>query len=466
MTASKQPTEEELRKRVADANARWEKMGAHRARCATFSAVTPLPIGKPHDFHSSGNGTNEEVPVDRIIVHPPAPEREIRARIQEFEPIKVGYLIDIDTGKLLGDCLDAAVLAIEDVLNEGMGYRPVEIVVGLGRGLPRLAAKNTIDAYESLCDQGCLVIMGPYTTDGAMAILPSMERRGVPCISSNGAKAWHSKYGFTLGNGGVSEESAIMADWCRDRGYTKVGCIVEDSPGGAEYLHAFQLGARFNRLKIVGEAHCETTGAGLLDGLRQLRDQGNVEVLVYCGYGYPIAMVNPVLAELAWDPPKIQSTAFMWYINEPSMLADFEGWYGIDQIGDDVGDNGSPNYWPMINRFRERFGRPARHAMIANSYDCMRTIMMGLAFARLLTPEGVVAGLEQITMLPTTVGGPMSYISFGPWDRKGFKGDFLTVRHVQDAWPHWAGGFTRQLPSTIDGNAGRLKEDRQTRRMT
>ncbi len=436
--------------RVEAARARWEQGGTDRARCDVFSAVTPTPIGTSHEFASSGRITNEEVPVPGIVIRPPAPTREIRARIQEFEPIRIGYLVDIDTGKLLGDCLDALVLAAEDVLSEGFGYRPVEIVVGMGRGLPRKAARHTVAAYEDLCDQGCIAVVGPYTTDGAMAILPSMERRGVPCLSTNGAKAWHSKYGFTLGNGGVSEESAIMADWCRDQGYNRIGCIVEDSPGGAEYLHAFQLGARFNRLQIVGEAHCETTGEGLDEGLRALRDGGQVDVLVYCGYGYPIAMVNPILAELGWDPPRIQSTAFMWYINEPSMLADFEGWVGIDQIGDDEGDQGSPNYWPMVERYRARFGRMARHAMIANSYDTMRTIMMAITFAPLLTPEGMVSGLERITMLPTTVGGPGAYISFGTWDRKGYKGDFLTIRKVVDGIPRWHGSWTRRLPSTID----------------
>jgi branched-chain amino acid transport system substrate-binding protein len=441
-----------LQQRVDDAMARWQGMGSTRARCDVFSGVTPIPVGKPHPFHSSGRGTNEEMPAEGIVVRPPAPEREIKGRIQEFEPIRVGYLIDIDSGSLLGDCLDAAILAIEDTMNEGIGgYRPVEIVVEIGRGLPRKAARHTIDAYNRLCDAGCLVVMGPYTTDGAMAILPSMERRGVPCVSSNGAKAWHSKYGFTIGNGGVSEESAIMADWCRGQGHTNVACIVEDSPGGAEYLHAFQLGARFNRLKIVAEVHCETTGAGLKEGLAAVAHNPGIDALVYCGYGYPIAMVNPVLAELAWNPVRIQSTAFMWYINEPSMLVDMEGWVGIDQVGDDVGDQGSPNFLPMIERFTTRFGRHVRHAMIPNSYDCMRVIMMGLNYAQLLTPEGVVTGLERITMLPVTVGGPGAYVSFGPWDRKGYKGDFLTLRRVENAWPHWAGTFDRKLPSTIDG---------------
>jgi len=432
---------------------RWEEAGSARARCSVFSCVDPVPFGKDDELIGGGEEGKEQVLQQPIIVSPGAPDSEIRARPQDFEPVRVGYLVDIDTGILLGDCLDAALLAIEDVLDETRSYRPIEIVVAFGRGLPRRAARHTIAAYESLCDEGCLVVMGPYTTDGALAILPAMEERGVPCVSSNGAKAWHSRYGFTLGNGGVSEEGTMMADWCRQQGHTRVGHLVETSPGGAEYANAFRLAAAQNRLEIAGEILFETNGAGLESGLRSLRDDVQPEVLVYSGYGYPIAMVNPVLEALDWMPPRIQSTAFLWYIGWPSMLKDFEGWVGIDQIADDENTEGAefnPNYASMVDRFERRFGRRTRHAMIVNSYDAMRAIVLGVLRANLLTPSGVVAGLETITMMPTTAGGPRTYVSFGPFDRKGYKGDFLTLRRVENGVPRHVPNVSRLLPSTID----------------
>ncbi len=33
--------------------------------------------------------------------------------------------------------------------------------------------------------------------------------------------------------------------------------------------------------------------------------------------------------------------------------------------------------------------------------------------------------------MPATNGGPGTYIQFGPWDRKGYKGDFLTIRELR-----------------------------------
>jgi hypothetical protein len=47
-------------------------------------------------------------------------------------------------------------------------------------------------------------------------------------------------------------------------------------------------------------------------------------------------------------------------------------------------------------------------------------------------------------MLPVCVGGPRSYLSFGPYDHKGLKGDWLTIRHVVDGEPQFAGYLDAQ----------------------
>ena len=57
-------------------------------------------------------------------------------------------------------------------------------------------------------------------------------------------------------------------------------------------------------------------------------------------------------------------------------------------------------------------------------------------------------------MLPACVGGPRSYIGFGPYDHKGFKGDWLTVRQIVDGRPRFAGYLSALLPGTIQRTAG------------
>ena len=159
-------------------------------------------------------------------------------------------------------------------------------------------------------------------------------------------------------------------------------------------------------------------------------------------------MFNPILRELDWDPPRIMSTAFMWYINEPRMLDDMEGWYGVDQVGQ---RRGRPE--PELLAVRA----PLRAALRpqGDARDARLLVRPGARRrspaspnAPLLDPHGVVKGLETLTMRPTVSGGPRSYISFGPYDRKGFKGDFLTVRHIVDGVPEFDGYLSTVYPST------------------
>lgn len=441
-------TSEDLTEKVEGARQRWEASAQDgMARSSHFSSVQPTPVGKPNPWHNGGRGTNEERPEPLLTVTPPQ-RAAVRGRIAEFSPIRLGYLIDIDTGALLGDCLDAVLLACEDALNSGELFRPVAIMPKVARGLPRGEARVAVEGYESLCDEGCLAILGPYITDNAMALLPAMADRGVPVISTNGAKAFHSRYGFTVGNGGVSEEGAVMAGWLRTQGHFRTAMVTELSPGGAEYSAAFRAAARRSRLDVVAEVTIETNGAGLSEGLARLQSDVRPDAIAYCGYGYPMAMFNPILAELGWNPPRIASTAFLWYINEASILDDLEGWVGVDQIGNEEGDP-NPNYWPVTNRFEQRFGRRIMHAMVGCTYDQTRAALAGVAAAPLLTPEGVVSGLETLTMLPTMIGGPRTYISFGPYDRKGLKGDWLTLRKVVDGTPTFEGLLSTLYPESV-----------------
>ena len=67
--------------------------------------------------------------------------------------------------------------------------------------------------------------------------------------------------------------------------------------------------------------------AANLDNLRQV----DADALAYMGYGMLAAkgLLREALDELAWDPPRIMSTAFMWYLVG---FDKFEGWVGIDQF--------------------------------------------------------------------------------------------------------------------------------------
>ena len=93
--------------------------------------------------------------------------------------------------------------------------------------------------------------------------------------------------------------------------------MTELSPGGDEYAKAFRAAAKRNRLKLVADILVHQTGDDLADALRHLHDEVKPDAIAYLGYGYPVAMCNPILRDLDWDPQRIMSTAFLWYISDP-----------------------------------------------------------------------------------------------------------------------------------------------------
>jgi ABC-type branched-subunit amino acid transport system substrate-binding protein len=137
-------------------------------------------------------------------------------------------------------------------------------------------------------------------------------------------------------------------------------------------------------------------------------------------------------------------TAFMFYSNSNEWAQGLEGWHGVDQLGED-GTN--PNYNAMIERFEKRFNRTSRNVVVALAYDTARAAIHGIANAPMATPEDVKDGLERIRWMPATNGGPATYVQFGPWDHKGYKGDFLTIRELRGGELRFHGYHRPEFPS-------------------
>ncbi len=185
---------------------------------------------------------------------------------------------------------------------------------------------------------------------------------------------------------------------------------------------------------------------GLTEHLRAMRDQGT-EAIYYGGYGYATFHFARAFKELAWDPPRVMGTAFMFYSNTNEWAEGLEGWHGVDQLGED-GTN--PNYEAMIDRFQKRFGRTSKNVVVALSYDTARVAIHGIANAAMATPEEVKLGIERIRWMPATNGGPATYVQFGPYDHKGYKGDFLTIRELRGGELRFDGYHRPEFPSNRD----------------
>jgi branched-chain amino acid transport system substrate-binding protein len=341
-----------------------------------------------------------------------------------FAPSKIGVLIDLDMGTK-DDFLACLRFAFDEAYEEGVILRPVELVVKEAIGLPRLEARNPIEGYRWLVEQGVLCTVGPLITDNSIALAPVIDVCGVPAVTWTGTDRYFGDYCFNLGNGGLAEEAAIMATWIRRSGYRTVGMIHEISPGGVEYASNFRWYAARERLEVLIEAYTTQIPDDLESVLRRIRDQ-NPDCLAYLGYGYPTILMRPIFEKLGWDPPRVMTTAFQFCYAKPEWMAALEGWVGVDQMCEL-----NPLLAPMLDRFAARLGKRRDHTVTALSYDTARLIAEGLARAPLLTPRGLKEGLERVRMLPAVNGGPRTHMSLGPYDHKAYKGDWLLLRRVE-----------------------------------
>ncbi|MDZ7676835.1 MAG: ABC transporter substrate-binding protein [Acidimicrobiales bacterium] len=414
-------------------------------------AVSSVPFGTSSyleadggagDSWYEGGGAVGERAVQGITIYPPT--RGVKTQGDPFEPVKIGVLIDMDLGQLLADWIDPTILAIEDALNEGVfGRGPVQLVIADARGLPRENHRKLLDGYRWLVEQGCVVVLGPLISDNCLLVQDLANELEVPCIGWTGAHRFASEYCFTVANGDIPTEGVMCAQWLHAQGLRKIGMFWEQGSSGRDYADYFRYTAMDLGLQVVREVKLEPNPKGLADDLSMMRDLG-VEGLYYGGYGYSTFHFAEALRNLDWDPPRVMGTAFMFYSNSNEWAQGLEGWHGIDQLGE---DGANPNYNAMVERFEKRFGRSTRNVVVALAYDTARVAIHGIGNAAIPVPQYVKTGMEEIRWMPATNGGPATYIQFGPHDRKGYKGDFLTIRELRGGELRFDGYHRPEWPS-------------------
>lgn len=353
-----------------------------------------------------------------------------------MEPIKIGWL---------GACLDGPGggfdrihrMVFDDAVESGLLDRPYEFVLHGEAGLPNGSARNATDGFRHLVDEGCLAVAGAYSSDNAIVVAPVANELEVPLVSWAGTDRLRGEYCFRLGNGDCGADAALVVAWVVKQGFSRVAVLSEVAPNGEEYFRYFRQECRRRGVSIAAVETVSQSPANLAANLNSLRAVG-ADALVYMGYGMLAAkgLLRAALDELGWDPPRIMSTAFMWYLVGIDL---FEGWVGIDQY--DPSNR-------LAKRFHEkyvaRYGEDPPmwpNAIPVLAYDTARVLVEGLFRAPILSGPGVKEGLESIRFMPSATGGPQTHISGSPYEHGLFRGDWLLYGRVRDGHLEFEGLF-------------------------
>jgi branched-chain amino acid transport system substrate-binding protein len=358
------------------------------------------------------------------------------AALSTAEPIKIGWL---------GSALDGPGggydkihrMAFDEAIEQGLLDRQVEFVLHAEKGLPNGSARNAIEGFRYLVDQGCIGVAGAYSSDNAIVVAPLANELQIPLISWAGTERLAGEYCFRLGNGDCGGDAALCVSWLARQGYKRIAVLSEVSPNGDEYFRFFRQECRRHDLSIVALETVSQHPANLADNLDTLR-QSNPDALCYMGYGMLAAqgLLRKALDELAWDPPRIMSTAFMFYLMG---FEKFEGWVGIDQLHPD-----NPSVEGFHQRYVDRYGESPPmwpNAIPALAYDTARVLAEGLFRAPTLSGPGLKDGLERIRFMRSTVGGPRTHIAAAPYEHGMLRGDWLLYGRVRDAKLEFEGVF-------------------------
>ena len=147
---------------------------------------------------------------------------------------------------------------------------------------------------------------------------------------------------------------------------------------------------------------------------------------MHCGFGFGVVLINPVLQELGWDPPRFMGTSFQNAWINPIVWDAIVGWTGLDQY-----DDGNHIGQAFLDRYDARFGRRPEYCVPVVNRDLATVLLHAFADARPLSPRGVKEALERVRLLPAASGSPGTRISFGKWSHRGWMGaGYLVARRL------------------------------------
>lgn len=353
-------------------------------------------------------------------------------------PWRIGLLLDwaYATQPMI-DCADAVTLALEQAHAVGQIDRAVELVVRKVYGGPNAATLDVLETFRDLVyNQKVLGVIGPQLPDDMAACAPDFDKAGVPVISMGGTLSLSSPYLFQLPNGSYVDEIRMIVNHARAAGLGSIAVIRDLSMMGEEYLATFNLAMREAGLRIAGTYGINPSPSAdeLLGAVQAMKATG-ADALMSISVSVHRHLVA-AMKDVGWNPAKLMVCNFVAAIPDFDGPEAFEGWVGVDQF-----DESNPVFARMVDDFEARFGRRGGHTYMAIGYDIGRALARGLAMMAPSTPDGLRAGLEKVRLLPAAAGGAGTVISFAKNQRRGYNGNYLVRRTVENGINKMIGGM-------------------------
>lgn len=364
-----------------------------------------------------------------------------RPPVPDVQPYRIGVMIDIPHRPAFPEAfVDGLEFAFLEAFETGLITRKVETLLREYNGLPETDSAISRRTWRQLVEEeDVLAVVGPFTTDNCMPVLPDVEAMKVPTLTICGTQRWVGDYAFNLSNGGMADEPAVIAAWLKQENVKRVA-VLKDSPSliGDEYTNYFHYAAALAGIAIILEEPVSQVPSRdmVINAITNIKE-ARPEAVVYLGLGGQVTThLRPAFESLDWAPPRITTTAFVTATMSQERAEMLEGWHGVDQY-----DERNEVLVDMLAHHEDRHGRtPRPNSAIACGYDAGRVISLGLSRMRLHTPESLAEAMETVRRLPAANGAPGTIIAFGPQDHRGYKGaDYLIIRRAHGGGTHFVG---------------------------
>jgi len=225
------------------------------------------------------------------------------------EPYRIGsFLAVTGQGSFLGAPALATLRLYVDLLNAQGGVlgRPVKLLdydVGIDPKTAQTVVQRLIDKDKAD------ILIGGSTTGVTMAVLPIVERAGIPFISLAESAAIIDpvkKWVFKTAPTGRMACARILQD-LKHRGLRKFAVLSGDGGfGRAMRNHCIALAEPFG-LEVVEDQVYKSRTRRYLLGLKRIFDNPNVQAVVNVGFGSIPAFITKTYRQLKFRQPLYQS---------------------------------------------------------------------------------------------------------------------------------------------------------------